>query len=158
MAASRLRHNAKVVTIDGERPQERALLRDGVQDAFRTTARLDEPMRTRRNDFWACRAGAPLLAAALLCVGASAQEHEPQRQCFSTAQTREKIEALKLADPFASMRAAREQTKGEPLSARLCRNGSAFVYEISVVRPDGRIVRILFDATTGKAQGDHKED
>lgn len=101
---------------------------------------------------------APFLAAAFLSLAAHAEEAEPQRACFSTAQTREKIELLKLADPFACMRMARERTKGEPLGARLCRNGAAFVYEISVVRPDGRIVRVLFDAATGKLQGGHREE
>lgn len=101
---------------------------------------------------------AAFLAAAILSFAAHAEEAEPERACFSTAQTREKIESLKLADPFACMRMARERTKGDPLGARLCRSGAAFVYEISVVRPDGRIVRVLFDAVTGKPQGGHKED
>jgi len=115
-------------------------------------------MKKKRIDFQGPGSVAPLLAAALLSLAAHAEEAGSQRACFSTAQTREKIEALKLADPFACMRIARERTTGGPLGARLCKTGGAFVYESSVVRPDGRIVKVLFDASTGKPQGGHKED
>jgi uncharacterized membrane protein YkoI len=80
-----------------------------------------------------------------------------RRQCFSTAQTREKIEAHGLTDPFASMRAAARDLKGEALGARLCRLDETYIYEISVLRPDGRIDKLLFDATTGKAHSSNKD-
>ena len=38
----------------------------------------------------------------------------------------------------------------EALGARLCRHEESFIYEISLLQPDGRIVKILFDANTGK--------
>ncbi|MGJ0510432.1 MAG: PepSY domain-containing protein [Methylocystis sp.] len=85
-------------------------------------------------------------------------EHTAQRgQCFSTAQTRERIEAHKLVDPFACMRSAAREHHGEPLGARLCRVEEQFLYEISLLRPDGRIVRLLFDAATGKPHSGHKD-
>ena len=86
-------------------------------------------------------------------------EHAPARiQCFSTAQTREKIEAHGLTDPFACMRAAAHENNGEALSARLCRFDDLFIYEITVLRPDGRIVRPLFDAVTGKPHSGRKNN
>jgi hypothetical protein len=87
-------------------------------------------------------------AAALGCARAeeaadhAAEKMAPRRQCFSTEQTREKIETHKLTDPFVSMRAAARQLGGEALGGRLCRLEEALIYEISVFRPDGRIVKI----------------
>lgn len=103
-------------------------------------------------------------AAALGCSRAEeaaerSAEHAPppRRQCFSTAQTREKIETHKLTDPFACMRAAAQQLSGEALGARLCRLEELLIYEISVLRPDGHIVRVLYDAATGRPHFGRKD-
>jgi uncharacterized membrane protein YkoI len=32
-----------------------------------------------------------------------------------------------------------------------------FIYEISLLRPDGRILRVLFDAATGKPHSGHRD-
>lgn len=85
-------------------------------------------------------------------------EHAASRpQCFSTAQTRERIDAHKLVDPFACMRAAAREHHGEPLGARLCHVDDLLIYEISILRPDGRIVRLLFDAASGKPHSGHRD-
>ncbi len=107
---------------------------------------------------------AAAFAAATGCAHAEeaseriAERAPPHRQCFSTAQTREKIEAHKLTDPFACMRAAARELGGEALGARLCRSDEIFIYEISVLRADGRIVRQLFDAATGKPHSGRKDN
>lgn len=112
-----------------------------------------------------CSAAAAAIAAAIGCAHAeelaersAAERAAPRRQCFSTAQTREKMEAHKLTDPFACMRAAAREASGEALGARLCRHDDMLIYEISVLRPDGRVVRVLFDAATGKPHFDRKND
>ncbi|WP_442754721.1 PepSY domain-containing protein [Methylocystis sp. JAN1] len=107
---------------------------------------------------WALAAAA--FAAAFGCARAeeAAERAPPHRQCFSTAQTREKIEAHKLTDPFVCMRAAAREHGGEALGARLCRLDDFFIYEISVLRPDGRIARVLFDAATGKPHSGRKDN
>ncbi|QGM46383.1 PepSY domain-containing protein [Methylocystis heyeri] len=74
----------------------------------------------------------------------------PPLECFSIAETRREIAQHKLADPFPSMQAAGVLVQAEPLSARLCRSGEVFLYEISLLRRDGRIVKTLVDALTGK--------
>lgn len=86
-----------------------------------------------------------------------AEHAAPRAQCFSTTQTRERIEAHKLVDPFDCMRAAAREQQGEALGARLCRIDELFIYEISILRPDGRILRLLFDATTGKPHSGHRD-
>lgn len=80
----------------------------------------------------------------------SAEHMVGRPQCFSTAVTREKIEAHKLTDPFTCLRAAAEKWGGEPIGARLCRLEEVFIYEIRVLRPDGRLLKIFVDATTGR--------
>jgi hypothetical protein len=74
----------------------------------------------------------------------------PQLECYSIADTRREIAEHKLADPFPSMQAASVMAQAEALSARLCRSGDIFVYEISLLRRDGRIVKTLVDAASGK--------
>lgn len=107
---------------------------------------------------------AAAIAAAFGCARAEeaadrmAERTPPRRQCFSTAQTREKIEAHQLTDPFACMRAAAREHGGEALGARLCRLDDLFVYEISVLRLDGRIVKLLFDAATGRPHSGRKDN
>ena len=74
------------------------------------------------------------------------------RVCFSPAETRDKIAAHGLTEPFRAMRTGRLQ--GEALRARLCRwTQDKFVYEIAVLRRDGRIVRIYMDAQNGQSVG-----
>ncbi|MCC3244697.1 hypothetical protein LG047_05075 [Methylocystis sp. WRRC1] len=103
---------------------------------------------------------ATVSAAALACARAEeAAERAPDRpQCFSTTQTREKIEKHKLTDPFTCMRAEAAKLNGEPIGARLCRLAEIFIYEISVLQPDGRVVKIHVDATTGRPHSGRKEN
>ena len=117
--------------------------------------------RSPRPSFWF----AAFFAAAAACTigGASAEEETERAQrpeCFSTTQTRAQIEAHRLSDPFASMRAAAEKLNGQPIGARLCRLDALFFYEISVLRHNGRIEKLIFDATTGepRSSADHQPE
>ncbi len=56
------------------------------------------------------------------------------------------------------MHAAARELNGEALGARLCRLEEMLIYEISVLRSDGRVVKLLFDAVTGKPHFDRKSD
>lgn len=103
-------------------------------------------------------------AAAACMIGVASAEEEAEHMqrpvCFSTTQTRTQIETYRLSDPFASMRAAAEKVNGQPIGARLCRLNAIFFYEISVLRHDGRIEKIIFDAKTGqpRAGDDHQPE
>ena len=108
---------------------------------------------------------AALVVVAIACVvcdaGAEEEtEHAQRPECFSTTQTRAQIEAHRLSDPFASMRAAAEKLNGQPIGARLCRLDALFFYEISVLRHNGRIEKLIFDATTGQPRSgaDHQPE
>ena len=70
--------------------------------------------------------------------------------CFNVGETRDKIAAHRLSDPLRALRAGRLQ--GEALRAKLCRfKQDDYVYEVFVLRRDGRIVRLYMNAQTGAA-------
>lgn len=95
---------------------------------------------------------AALAATAASACAVRAEDLVPAHiQCFTMAQARGKMEAHKLADPFRSMREAALRLQGEPLGARLCQLGEELIYEISLLRRDGHIVRIHVDAFSGRA-------
>jgi hypothetical protein len=96
-------------------------------------------------------AAAAALGVALFAPVLRAAEVEPSAECFTVAQTREKIAEHRLADPFPLMRRISSERNGEPLSARLCRRAGVFVYDVSILRRDGRIVRVPIDAASGGA-------
>src|SRR5579863_7397167 len=76
----------------------------------------------------------------------AAAEHE----CYSAAQTREKIASRKLAEPFRLLVSAATRYQAEPLGVRLCRHKEQLIYEISVLRANGRVVHVFANAVTGQ--------
>ncbi len=79
----------------------------------------------------------------------------PKPVCESASETREEIKAHHLVEPFAALKSAQAQYKAEPLTARLCRLGDEYVYEIALLHRDGRFVHVSMNAVTGKWQEAH---
>ena len=52
--------------------------------------------------------------------------------------------------PFAALKSAGAQRKAEALSARLCHTGDEFIYEITLLHRDGRLLHVEMEAATGK--------
>ncbi len=73
-----------------------------------------------------------------------------RKTCLSDAETREEIKAHGLKAPFAALKSAAQHYKAEALSAKLCRIDDEFVYEIALLRKDGRYFHAHVNATTGK--------
>ena len=72
------------------------------------------------------------------------------RSCFSQTEAREKIAQLRLTDPVIATHAGRSE--GEALRTRLCRwKQNDLVYEVYVLRRDGRVVRLYINAQNGQA-------
>ncbi len=72
------------------------------------------------------------------------------RLCFNQAEAREMTVVHRLIDPVRALRIGRQQ--GDALSAKLCRwTPEEFVYEINVLRRDGRILRLFMSAQNGEA-------
>lgn len=88
-------------------------------------------------------AAAPATAAALV----------PERECYSAAQSRERIAVRKLAEPFRLMANAAARFQSEAIGAKLCRWKEQLVYEITLLRRDGRVIHVSMNAVTGQLIG-----
>jgi hypothetical protein len=91
-----------------------------------------------------------LANSTLLPWQASAAQLAPL-QCLSTEETREEIASARLVQPLVVMRRAAGELRAEAVEGRLCRWNNELIYEISLLRRDGHIVRVLFNAADGKA-------
>ena len=95
------------------------------------------------------------LVRRLACATADAAEAEPRAAaakpvCLNAAETREEVKSRHLIEPFAALKFAAAQRKAEALSAKLCHTGDDFVYEITLLHRDGRLVHVEMEAATGK--------
>jgi hypothetical protein len=90
-------------------------------------------------------------AAAILLPARSPAAQVAPLQCLSTDETREEIESARLVQPFVLMRRAAGETHAEAIDGRLCRWNNELIYEISLLRRDGHVVRVHFNAASGKA-------
>jgi uncharacterized membrane protein YkoI len=100
----------------------------------------------------------PVFVTAYLGSSAAARtESEPDRVCFSTAETREKIVAHGLFEPFRVMRSAASRSQAEAIGVKLCRWGEELVYEMSLLRRDGRVIHVFVNAKTGQVIGSKNE-
>jgi hypothetical protein len=70
--------------------------------------------------------------------------------CMSSMEARTAISRNRLANPLPALRALSRRTKAEPLRSRLCRMDERMVYEMTMLRPDGRVVRVYVDARDGR--------
>ena len=90
----------------------------------------------------------------LLMTWAEARATEDQarlnRICLNAAETREEVKARKLLEPFVALKMAAAERKAEALSARLCHRGDEFIYEITLLHRDGRLVRVEMEANSSK--------
>lgn len=97
------------------------------------------------------------LAAVLPASAAALATERPSLQCLPIAETRQLISDRRLGDPFALMADVSHAAHAEPINAKLCRDHDELVYEISLLRRDGRLMRIYLDAATGQPHAGHKE-
>ena len=76
--------------------------------------------------------------------------HPPRgRTCFSQSETRDKVAQWRLTDPVGATRVGRAE--GEALRTRLCRwRQDELVYEVYVLRRDGRVMRLYINAQNGQ--------
>jgi uncharacterized membrane protein YkoI len=98
-----------------------------------------------------------IVAAYLGSSTAARTEPEPDRVCFSTAETREKILAHGLFEPFRVMRNVASRSQVEAIGIKLCRWNEDLVYEMSLLRHDGRVIHVFVNAKTGQVIGSKNE-
>jgi hypothetical protein len=105
------------------------------------------PMRV----FLLVRIAAFCLAASVSLPPRSSAAQVAPLQCLSTDETREEIVSARLIQPLVLMRRAAGDLHAEAVDGRLCRWNNELIYEISLLRRDGHIVRVRFNAANGKA-------
>src|SRR3977135_670597 len=99
-----------------------------------------------------------VIAVAYLGSSAAARtEPEPDRVCFSTAETREKILAHGLSEPFRVMRSAASRSQAEAIGVKLCRWSEGPGSAMSLLRADGRVIHVFVNAKTGLVIGSKNE-
>jgi uncharacterized membrane protein YkoI len=55
-----------------------------------------------------------------------------------------------LVRPSEALAQAAVQASAEAVGARLCRWDESFIYEITLLRSDGRVLRVFMDASSGR--------
>ncbi len=81
---------------------------------------------------------------------AAASAAAGERSCLNAADTRSAVARHGLVDPLAALRAAARKAQADPLRSRLCRSGDGFVYEMVLLRRDGKVLRVSVDAANGQ--------
>lgn len=71
------------------------------------------------------------------------------RACLSPNETRESVASHQLREPMVLLRDVARETRAEPLKTRLCLWDEKYVYEMSLLRRDGRVLRVFVDASSG---------
>lgn len=71
------------------------------------------------------------------------------RECLSPAEAREAVARGGLALPAAAQRQAMAHVQAEPLRNRLCRWNNDLVYEITLLRLDGKLAHVFVAARNG---------
>ena len=90
------------------------------------------------------------LAALSLCLPAmGAETPNRARQCLNPADTREAVAKNKFTDPAAALRSAAAIAHADPLRSRLCRWNEDYVYEITLLRRDGKVMNVFIKAEDG---------
>lgn len=82
----------------------------------------------------------------------------PKLECLKPTETGEEIRAHHFLEAYVVLRTAAHEAKAEALSAKLCRLGDDWVYSISLLHRDGRLVHMMLDATTGRVLPPHGHD
>lgn len=99
------------------------------------------------------------ILTAVLAAPLSAQaEPVKRRVCFSVQETREKIAANHLAEPFKMLKNAAARAGAEAIGGKLCTWNDDYVYEISLLRRDGHVIHIFMNASNGEIVGSRNEN
>lgn len=96
-----------------------------------------------------------LIAAASGTAGDGGRA-EPLPACLSSADAADAVTAHRVVAPGQALGLAKRAVPdSDVLRAALCRDTDALVYRITVLRHDGRVVRVTVDAPSGKVKTVH---
>lgn len=89
---------------------------------------------------------AAFVAAGLAPAAVAAERHAP---CLGEEEARQAMLARKLIAPVRAVEAALRNAPGESIGIRLCREDAAMVYDVMILRHDGRLIHVHVDAASG---------
>jgi uncharacterized membrane protein YkoI len=93
---------------------------------------------------------AALLLAAATLLSPAAPGARAQDGCLTQDEIREEVAQRRVVTQVTALRVARSQIGGDAVRARLCRAEGGLVYIITALRRDGKVIRVLVDAPSGK--------
>jgi len=96
-------------------------------------------------------------AAAFLDLGGAQAQFRPEYICFSTAESREKIDSNRLSEPLQLVRTLSSRLHAEAVGVKLCRLRERLIYELRFLRHDGHIIDVSIDAQNGQPVGSKNE-
>lgn len=70
--------------------------------------------------------------------------------CFSAREMSDRVARLRLANPLMTMQANARRLRADPLRTRLCRTGNRLIYELSLIRRDGKVTQVYVNAQNGR--------
>ncbi len=88
----------------------------------------------------------PLAAA---CIVADGDVRAADR-CLTADEIREEVAQRRVVSQVTALRTARSQIGGEAVRARLCKGEAGLVYVITALKRDGKVIRVIVDAPSGK--------
>jgi uncharacterized membrane protein YkoI len=92
-----------------------------------------------------------LLGLALLTGHGATPATAAPEICLGSGDVQEAIAQGKVIEPKAAIATARQRAPGaEVMRGGLCRQGEALIYQILILRKDGRLVHITIDGASGK--------
>lgn len=94
--------------------------------------------------------GFVLVLMVAVCTPALGAGRAHERVCLTAGQAREMIGRHKLAEPFRLMKGVVHRFQAEAIGVKLCRRKDEFIYEISLLRRDGRVIHVFLNAVNGK--------
>jgi uncharacterized membrane protein YkoI len=103
---------------------------------------------------------AALLALAVSIVPARAEEvarpahAEATHVCLNQKERRSLVDSGAVMRLAAAMRGVRGHVAGTLIRARLCHRGDGFVYVLTVLAHDGKVIRVVVDAVKGTLVGE----
>ena len=70
--------------------------------------------------------------------------------CFSAREMSDRVARLRLVNPLITMQANARRLRADPLRTRLCRSGTRLIYELSLIRRDGKVAKVYVNAQNGR--------
>ncbi|MCW6506522.1 PepSY domain-containing protein [Lichenifustis flavocetrariae] len=91
-----------------------------------------------------------VLGLVISSIGPLRAESERVHACMSPNQARELLITQRLIAPFRAFgEVSRNQPGGDAVGLQLCLYGDVFVYDVTVLRRDGRVSHTMVDAHSG---------